>query len=325
MRKAATLLLALLLGGGWLFSQRFDIKGLDQIAVTRQQSPDDAAGGAAPVATADAPPVERPSDTIRVASFNIQVFGQSKLGKPRVMQVLAEVIRRFDVVAIQEIRSKNQNLLPKFVELINATGRQYDYVIGPRLGRTTSKEQYAFVFDAASIEVDRGATYTVEDRHDLLHREPLVSAFRVRGPPPERAFTFTLINIHTDPDETDQELDALDDVFREVRGDGRGEDDIILLGDLNVDDRHLGELGAMPGVMWLISGVPTNTRGTHQYDNIVLHRAATVEFAGRAGVFDLMREFNLTMDEALDVSDHLPIWGEFQIYEGGAAAAVATR
>jgi hypothetical protein len=44
---------------------------------------------------------------------------------------------------------------------------------------------------------------------------------------------------------------------------------------------------------------------------------ATQEFTGRGGVFDLIREYNLTVDEALEVSDHLPVWAEFSIYEGG--------
>ena len=105
---------------------------------------------------------------------------------------------------------------------INAAGHQYDYAIGPRLGRSTSKEQYAYLYDTETIEVDRHAMYTVEDPDDLLHREPLVAGFRARGAPANEAFTFTLVNIHTDPDETDGEIDALADVFQAVRNDGRG-------------------------------------------------------------------------------------------------------
>ena len=122
------------------------------------------------------------------------------------MDVLAQVVRRFDVVAIQEIRSKDTPILPPFVELINADGRQYDYIIGPRQGRTSSKEQYAFIFDAMRIEYDRDSIRTVDDPDDLLHREPMVANFRVRGLPASEAFTFTLVNIHTDPDETDTDL-----------------------------------------------------------------------------------------------------------------------
>jgi deoxyribonuclease-1-like protein len=272
-----------------------------------------------------APPIHRAGNTIRIASFNIQVFGISKARKNHVMEILADIVRRFDVVAIQEVRAKDQNLLPEFVERINATGHNYEYVIGPRLGRSNSKEQYAFIFDAASIEVDRDAVYTVDDPDDLLHREPMVGWFRVRGPPENEAFTFKLINIHTDPDEKKQELDALDDVFQAVRNDGVNEDDVILLGDLNVDDRHLGQLGQLPGIAWMITNTPTNTRGNKLYDNIVYKPHSTTEFTGRAGVFDMMRAFNLTMDQALQVSDHQPIWAEFSIREGGATGPLATR
>lgn len=277
-------------------------------------------GGAAGGTLESAPPVERNCNTVRVASFNIQVFGEKKLANSQAAEVLARVIRYFDVVAIQEIRDASDDLLPRFLQLVNADGSHYSYVIGPRLGRSNSKEQYAFIYDAASIECDRENVYTVDDPDDLLHREPLVAGFRVRGPPPERAFTFTLIDIHTDPDEAQAELNVLDDVFRAVRDDGRGEDDILLLGDLNADDHHLGELGQMAYITWVISGVPTNTRGTHLYDNVLFDSRATVEYARHAGVFDLMHEFHLSLQDALAVSDHLPIWAEFNLEEGGAGS-----
>src|SRR5262249_47995404 len=266
----------------------------------------------------------RESGTIKIATFNIQVFGRSKLAKPEVMQVLAETIRKFDVVAIQEVRAETDVVRP-FVDLINSAGRHYDYVVGPRLGRTSSKEQYAFIFDAQTIEVDRGSVYTVSDPEDVFQRPPLVASFRVRGPPPSEAFTFTLIDIHTDPDEAESEVNALAQVYRAVQRDGRGEDDIILLGDLNADERKFGLLRQLPNLQWVISGVPTNTRGTKTYDNILFNRAATVEFTGRAGVFDILRQFNLSMAQALEVSDHFPAWAEFSSSEGGQGGHVAGR
>ncbi|HWA97385.1 MAG TPA: endonuclease/exonuclease/phosphatase family protein [Pirellulales bacterium] len=264
-------------------------------------------------------------DTIRVASFNIQVFGESKVAKPAVMNTLARVARMFDVMAIQEVRAKSNDILPRFVDQINAEGARYDFVIGPREGRTVSKEQYAFVYNTATIEVDRESLYAVSDPDDLFQREPFVAAFRARGPPHAEAFTFTLVDIHTEPDHAIQECNALADVIRAVRSDGRGEDDIILLGDLNTDDQHLGRLGQLPYITCAISGVPSNTRGNKLYDNIVFDSRATSEFTGRAGVFDLMREFQLSMAEALEVSDHRPIWAEFNVREGGQPAHLATR
>ena len=322
MRKFILLVVVVAtVAGGWFLLQKYQVVGLDQISLAPRGSADsqdyDSSGSLVPVAAHE-------GGTIRVATFNIQVFGEKKLSKPRVRSLLAEIVRRFDIVAIQEIRSK-QDIMPQFVDAINANGRHFDYVVGPRLGRTVSKEQYAFVFDTASIEVDRNALYTVADPDDLLHREPLVGWFRVRGPPPDQAFTFSLVDIHTDPDETRQELDALGNVFLAVRDDGRGEDDVILLGDLNVDDHHLGRLGQISHIHAAISGVASNTRGTKLYDNIVFSDLATTEYTGRWGVFDMIREFNLTVDEALEVSDHMPVWAEFSLYEGGQRGRVAAR
>ncbi len=280
---------------------------------------------APPASTTNANLSDRRDGTIRIASFNIQVFGEQKISRPDLTSILARVVRSFDVVAIQEIRSERQDILPRFVEMINADGHRYDYVIGPRLGRTVSKEQYAYVFNTATIELDRESLYTVNDPDDLLHREPFVAGFRARIATPEQAFTFTLVDIHTDPDEAQREVNVLDDVFRAVRNDGRYEDDVILLGDLNADERHLGELGQLPYMTWSIAGIPTNTRHTHTYDNCLFDRRATTEFMGRSGVVDLVREFNITQELALEVSDHMPIWAEFSVFEGGQPGRFAGR
>ena len=185
---------------------------------------------------------------------------RKKLAKPRVGGLLAEIIRRFDIVAIQEVRSK-QDILPQFVDAINATGRHYDYRDRSAPGPHDSKEQYAFVFDPASIEVDRTALYTVADPDDLLHREPLVGWFRVRGPPPD-AGLYVLADRHPHRSRRDEAgAGRAGRRVRAVRDDGRDEDDVILLGDLNVDDQHLGRLGQMSNIHWADLGVASNTRG----------------------------------------------------------------
>lgn len=276
-----------------------------------------AISASSPVQAPAQPPAARPGDTIKICSFNIQVFGTGKLKKPQAMEVLARIVRRFDVVAIQEVRSTDDTVLPRFVAMINADGSTYDFIIGPRLGRTSSKEQYAILFNTARIEVDRASIYTVDDPQDLLHREPMVARFRVRGIPSQQAFTFNLVNIHTDPDETAVELDALADVFVGVQYNGSGEDDVILLGDLNVDEYHLGRLAQLPAIAHVVTGTTTNTRRSKMYDNIVFDRRATVEFTGQWGVLDLQTEFGLTQEAALEVSDHCPVWAVFSAYEGG--------
>lgn len=302
---------------GWYFFQSYRIESLSPLKIVPRE--------AASVSTKGTLPPARPGELLRIASFNIQVFGESKLADVKTAAVLAQIVRKFDVVAVQEVRAKDAAFLNRFLQQVNAAGIPYDVVIGPRLGRTDSKEQYAYFYDTTRVELDRVSVYTVKDPDDLLHREPLVAGFRARSAPPNEAFTFTLVDVHTDPDLVAHEVDALADVYRAVGDDGRGEDDVILLGDLNADESHLRRLGAVPYIAYVISGVPTNTHGTKTYDNILFDRRATTEFLGRGGVLDVMREFNLTLDEALKVSDHLPIWAEFSVYEGGRPGSVATR
>lgn len=308
---------------GYFFWQNFRLAGLDGVRIESRIKSRDKVRPTG-VLAGDSTPV-RATPTIRVASFNLEAFGETKLDKPHVVDVVAKILRQYDLIAVQEIRSRNQDALPRLIEAVNAGGARYDYVIGPRLGRTSSKEQYAFVFDRTTIEVDRNQLYTVEDPDDLLHREPLVGWFRVRGPPPDQAFTFTVINIHVDPDDVRRELNALDDVFRAVRDDGREEDDVLLVGDLNADDRHLGQLGQTAAIFAAISGVPTTVQGGGQLDNLLFDQTATKEFTGRSGVFDFLREYNFTVEQAAEVSDHLPVWAEFSAVEGGTAGRVADR
>jgi deoxyribonuclease-1-like protein len=266
-------------------------------------------------------PIPKAPGTIRLGTFNIQVFGKSKLEKPDVMGILADVARQFDLLAIQEIRTQDDRHLDTFLRMINATGGNYRGVVGPRLGRSHSTEQYAYVFNADLIELIPGSVYTIDDPHDRLHREPLIASFRVRGPPGREPFTFRLINIHTDPDETKQELDALADVFSLVQQQDR-EDDIILLGDLNVDVKNFGRLGYLPGITPVVTTQYTNTRGSRTLDNIVYDRRFTVEAVGRGGVMDLLEMYGLTREEALRVSDHLPVWADFSMVEGSRGPLV---
>lgn len=254
-------------------------------------------------------------DTVTIATFNIQVFGTSKSKDARVMDILAKTVRHFDVVAIQEVRSKDQSLIPEFVERINDDGAHYRHLIGPRQGRTSSKEQYAFIYNAATIEPINGSMRSVGASNDRLHRPPLVARFRVRGPPVNEAFTFTLINTHTDPDETKTEIPALRDVYNFVRRSDAGEDDVILLGDLNAKQKKIRKLGWPNSIHCVIKTRNTNTRETESYDNLLFAHATTAEYTGRFGVLNLKTEFDLTLKQALRVSDHMPVWAVFSSRE----------
>lgn len=260
---------------------------------------------------------QRSNATILVGSFNIQRLGPKKLGNPWVMEKLAAVIQQFDVIALQEITSKDQRTLPALVDVVNRSGANYSYTISPRIGRTTYLEQYAYVFDANRLRSGPDFSYVVQDESDALHREPFVGRFQTLSNQP---FAFTLINIHTDPDEIKYELDVLADVYVNVRQYEYPEDDVILLGDLNAAPGKLQKLGRIPGLIPTITA-PTNTRRNKTLDNILVDNQLTREFTGRSGTIDLESAFGIELQDAERLSDHLPVWAEFSISEVPSSVA----
>jgi len=253
--------------------------------------------------------------TLRIGAFNIQVFGKSKAGKPEVMDVLADIICTFDIVGIQEIRDKEQTALPKLVNLINSKGAHYDYVVGPRLGRSSSKEQYAFIFNNETVNLNgTPETYPEPNGTDPFHREPYVAYFRaVNG-----SFDVVLIVCHLDPDEATAEINALDAVVNYTREKYPTEEDIIIMGDLNADCTYFDEDSdcSICGseFFWCINNSIDTTTSTTDctYDRLVITTGAISDYTGNSGVFRYDLAYNLTEDETKAVSDHYPIYAEFR-------------
>jgi hypothetical protein len=236
--------------------------------------------------------------------------------------VLVNLFSKFDLVAVQGVRGRNQGVLVHLIDQINAPGRTYDFITCPTQQRDALEHYSAFVFDRGTIEVDPSTVHFVEDPLGRFRIKPLVGSFRARGPDPAQAFTFTLINVEVDSDRAALELDLLAKAYHAVCKSRPKEDDFILLGDVESDDQHLGQLGKLFGVTPLLSNVATTARGTQLLDNILMDRRATREFTGRVEVVDMMRECKLTQSAVAEISEHLPIWAEFSIYEGGETAHV---
>ncbi|MHC4178512.1 MAG: exonuclease/endonuclease/phosphatase family protein [Planctomycetota bacterium] len=262
---------------------------------------------------------------IRIGTFNLGRLNQKKLDDPLVGTLLAKVIPRFDVLAVQGIGVANRRLLVRLVDQINAGGRQYDFATAPAGASDPAGQYTAFLFNRATIEIDRSTVLSVGDAAGRFNHRPLVALFRVRGPEPTDAFTFKLINVHTDSDRPAVGPELLDDVLGAVRKDQPEEDDVILLGTLGTSDDGLDRMDEMPGLTSAISDTPTSIRGTRPVDNILFDPRLTVELTGRSGVLDLMREFDLTWREVSEVSEHLPVWAEFSPLEGGRSGHLADR
>ncbi len=327
-RMSLLVLLAAVGAGGYYFLTRYQVEGWDHLELTQRparttgQPGDgtDQSGGNGKGALSRSA-LEKKS--LRIATVNLGPLDRKKLNTRHVAARLVDLFRRYHIVAVQDVRSHTQGLMLDLVQRINADGAKYDFAIPPRVGREPVEQYSAFVFDSAAVDIDRETVYEVGDPSEQFVHRPLVASFRAAGPPPLEAFTFTLVNVQVEPTRLETELRLLADVFRAVRDDGRGEDDVILLGYLGVDERHLGELGEVPNLMWCVTGIPTTTRGTRLSENILFDSRATVEFNGRSGVTDLISELDMTIREAVEVSEHLPVWAEFSLFEGGQIGGFA--
>ena len=265
--------------------------------------------------------------TLLMGSFNIRQFGVTKLAKTDVMETLVDIVRRFDLIAIQELRDKDQNVIPIFVKMLNANGMNYRYEVSERMGyeitegrrKTTYFEQFVYIYDADKLEVTRDS-FPAPDIYNIMHRTLYVTSFRCTEPATE-PFTFTLMNVHVDPDEIETEIPALQGIVQNVVQQMPEEDDFIVLGDFNVAAKGLAEKPMLANQFAVIpSELATNTAGTKSIDNIVFDYEATLEYQGNSGVMDIATEYGLTLDEAALVSDHMPVWSEFSIYEKVPAA-----
>ena len=255
---------------------------------------------------------ETEQDQIKVASFNIQVFGQSKIKKTEVMDILFRIIKRYDVVAIQEIRSKEQNVIPALLNLVNDADTTYNYVISKRLGRTTSKEQYAFVYNTKTVNLIPESSYVVDDPDDVFEREPFVAFFRSGN------FDFKIVNNHIKPGDVSAELTRLAIVINDIYN-SSSEKDIIVLGDMNADGSYFNEDG-LTTILPLWTQLIGNDRDTtvaasdNTYDRMMIRdTTANVEYTGTSGVFRWDTKYGVADASFIKkVSDHYPIYAEFR-------------
>lgn len=256
-------------------------------------------------------------NSIIVGSFNIQTFGRTKMSRPEVVEVLVDIARRFDILAIQELRDGQEGTITEFLRLINANGSRYQAAVSPRIayGTGSHSEQLVYVFDTDQIELI-SAPYVATDYSRSMFRPPYVGHFRYRSRNPQEAFSFVLINTHTSPQQTSVEFRALESILADVMRQHPYEDDLILLGDMNE------EPGKFLSYRWMnnqyaaiLSHWKTNTAETRNYDNIIFNHRSTAEFTGEAGVLNLRTYYNLSREEADRVSDHMPVWALFSSRE----------
>ena len=264
----------------------------------------------------------RVANRIRIASFKMNANADPAV-QLRSLELLTDLCSQFDIVAFQEINNQSISLLEQIGQraAANSGGAIQFRAISDVAKVGPGHPLFVILYNSATLDLDFANWYSVNDPDELLKREPLVGWFRTRGVDSEEAFTFTLANIQLDDHRPDLELAYIGDLFRAIRLDGRGEDDVIITGNFNAGDRGLSAMRQRAGLTWVVYDTATSTDKESQYDNLVFAQNATVEFTGQGGVFDFLSAYNLPLADANAISQHMPVWAEFSAVEGDQQAS----
>jgi endonuclease/exonuclease/phosphatase family metal-dependent hydrolase len=256
------------------------------------------------------------TQTTKIAAFNIQIFGKTKSDKPEVMAVLTNIVREFDIVLIQEIRDATEQTIPNFIQQINqANGVLYSYIESPRLGRTTSKEAYAYIYNTQAVQFVQGSDYVYDDNNDVFEREPYIATFKIGN------FDFTLAGIHTKPEDAYNEIGNLTTVISSIQTAKPNEKDIIVMGDFNADGSYYNEDDTSnplkaPQYNWIITNnIDTTVKTDNTYDRIIiLDTTLNHEYdAGTAQAFHFDQAYGLNNQTFVEeISDHYPVFAQYK-------------
>lgn len=248
-----------------------------------------------------------PERSIRVATFNLQKLGRSKLELPEVTEELLAVLRRYPLIAVQELSDATGRAPLELLERLNDGERRYEVSLSARTGQEPGdakfREQYGFYYDRERIELlGTGRLYDDSASDDFV-REPYLARFGAAA-----GLSFVAVTVHTQPDHTLSELAHLPEVLTWAGVQFPGERNWVLLGDFNAgctyaDAERLDLLELRQGgYTWLVPDDADTTAGaTHcAYDRIVVSDALVGH----------VTNWGVDTRLAPGVSDHYPVWVE---------------
>ncbi|XP_071496958.1 uncharacterized protein [Diadema antillarum] len=251
--------------------------------------------------------------SLRLGAFNLRIFGQKKLENDAAVDTIVKIILRYDLVLLQEIRDSSETAIVTLLDRVNSVAQEkYKMEVSERLGRTTSKEQYAYMYRSNKVELV--SSYLASDSDDVFEREPFVALFQSSLTAAER---FAVVGIHTRPDSAWEEIDHLVQVDEDVQQ-RLNVQDVIITGDFNGDCSFVPNyrwesvrLRTNPRYHWLLGDdVDTTVFNTDcAYDRFVIAGAGleSAILPCSATVFKFDAEYGLNQSQAVEVSDHYPI------------------
>lgn len=298
-------------------------------------------------------PAKRLDRNLLIGTWNIRAFGdladtwgsRASKGKSakrdlRALAHITEIVSRFDVVAIQEVRGNLRALRHMMKDL----GPDWGFILTDvTRGTAGNNERLAFVFDLRRVRPSGLACELVLSDEDLdqagaadmirqFARTPYAVSFVSGGR------TFLLVTLHvlwgTVPGDRIPELRGIaewvGDWAEELESWGQN---LIALGDFNIDRQGDEAFEAFIStglrVPEALNEVPRTIFEKQKgfYDQIAWFTGEdgsprlTLEYTGNAGGFDFVPHVYTELErQALSwrMSDHMPLWCEFAVNRPGS-------
>ena len=239
--------------------------------------------------------------TITLATFNIQNLGRDKPDQPK---LAAEIIKQFDVVAIQEVMNYGDGTkgLEAVNKIVEELGDGWASVACTKPNGTESAasgalhtfEFYAFIYNTTKVQLvgtarlwDEAANPVngLADQERQFDREPFIASFKAV----DNSLDFTVISLHASaPSKSwrDDEIRRLKHVYETVQAENPNQNDVFLLGDFNTPVNK-SEWDDLKGLLTMTHILTENDKTTvnksagklsqNQYDTIWYQASASAE------------------------------------------------
>lgn len=245
---------------------------------------------------------------VSIVSWNIQDMGRTKSDTE--IAIMAQVLKDYDVVAIQEVVAGDPagaQAVGRLGEALKRTGGPWEYRISDPTDSPSSyiRERYAFLWRGDKVQ-NVGRPFLDRELAPVIYREPFLIRLKVMADGTE----FLLVNYHSRRFDEGPEEEIIYLTQYPRRSEGMP---VVIAGDFNLGQDHpvfepLYDTGYRPA----LNGVATTLKRScdeygaylnHAIDNIFVPPGMEVM---KAYAIDLVGSCDL-LELARKLSDHLPV------------------
>jgi exonuclease III len=268
-------------------------------------------------------PEKHMESNLIIASWNIREFDSPAYGDrvEEAFYYIAEIVSKFDIIAIQEVR-QDLTALKKLVEIL---GGYWEYIVTDVTeGTQGNKERLAFVFDIRKVKFgglagevvlppletkDPETGQVIYQPSKQLARTPFMSGFKAGWT------NFILSTVHilngnsvaNDPDRINEIENIAKALARKANDRFEWSHNLLLLGDFNIyspeDETYSAILKAGFQIPPQLQHLPSNALHNKFYDQIAfMVKPFQFETTGKAGIFDYYEVVFSREDEAEYIS-----------------------